>query len=120
MNITTETIREAHAREVHPSQTRVQWDEEMLTRAAQWDDTVADMGTLLIRVTYQCPTDTTAPDTSAGDFGMEAPAGDASVRDARDISRHADVYGVALYAVIDDNVSGYPLAVFSDGQAIML
>ena len=116
---TTETIREAHARETHPSQPLTYWSDSDRYRGARPEDNSLPNSTLVIRVTYKDYSGN--PNVDGGDYAMVTDASDSSIRDAESMSTHADVYIVACYAGDADgqlrNTS--PLAAFSDGHGEM-
>lgn len=104
---TTESIRRAHALEVHPSS---------LSRAAKWTDAALSryaaapvnrnepQANVAFRITYASAADPSEPDPAA-DFAMVAPINRHVLDLAESISLHEDVYGVAIYAV---DTEGYP------------
>ena len=116
---TVESIRNAHARETHPSQTRIEWADSDLHRGARDDDNAVD-GLLVLRVTYA--DNNGSPNMRSADYAMITDADDAAIRDAKDISRHEGIYAVQVYAATPDGIltSGIPLAQFADGMGELL
>lgn len=118
MDVTTESIRAAHALDTHPSNEFWSWDASDLDRSEQPDDSELPGALLALRVTYQ---DSDGNPLEAADFVTLLPASDSTVRDAASISGHADVWGVAIYPADSDGTrSPYPVAVLMDGQPIPL
>jgi len=111
-------IRNAHARETHPSQTRAPWLLSELNRTTTPNPpTQADA--MIVRITYLAE-DRVSPDRTQ-DYYSVFTADDNSLQDAQYISSHDDVFGVAIYTVkAAENPDSKPIAIYQDGKGIIL
>lgn len=101
------------------------WTDEDLYRPAQPDDTVSSTRGMM-RVSYRAesrrgrryPRTPAVQAEASSDYRIPVEAlSDGVFREARDISGHADVYGVAIYAETQrGDLVPMPLLIFTDGQ----
>jgi hypothetical protein len=117
---TAESIRQAHAMELHPSNgPLIPFNPDLLDVDYPRDtDEVQPGVTMTVRVTYALDGDKCLPDLDA-DFQYTETASDAIVRGAVSISRHADVLAVAVYAGDAQHTLSYPSAIFVEGARAM-
>lgn len=113
-DVTAETILAAHIAERSEAASYA-WSDDTLTRPDRETDLpYGSAGEVLLRVTYACEPSGMLPDPEA-DFVLPQGDGqnpDSLIRDARDISTHYGVFGVAIYYVGSDR----PLAIYSNGE----
>lgn len=97
------------------------WTDEDLYRPSQPEDTVSSTRGMM-RVSYRAGRAGLAgrryPQPPSADYRIPVEAlSDAVFREARDISGHADVYGVAIYAETQrGDLVPMPLLIFTNGQ----
>lgn len=121
---TAESILAAHILE-RSAPASYAWSDDTLTRPDLETDIPATGTTkLILRVTYTRDDMPTEPDSCA-DYGLETGLDqnyDSAIRDARDISLHSDVFGVAIYVANADGytLSPQPSALYSDGDPYII
>lgn len=119
----TARIRNAHAREVHPSQPRHGWLDATLNRKTT--PVTPSTPVMVLRITYKQPSSLEADLSS--DYYIVVAADDPTLYEAQRISEHDDVFGVGVYdpqhVMTDDGglkASAPPVAVYVRGKAVML
>jgi hypothetical protein len=114
-----DSIRRAHAKEIHPSNPLVAWHSNQLSELPGYDDDI-DLETLsanlLARVIYTSEDGQRDPEA---DYDMPLPLTHESILAAKGISAHAGVFAVALYDVYDDGRNAqHPAAVYAHGELV--
>lgn len=114
----TARIRNAHARETHPSLTRIGWLDATLNRRTTPTDPNGPL--MILRITYTKPGSLEADLSS--DYYITVAADDNTLADAQFISEHQDVFGVGIYDpqhLKDGKATRPPVAVYVQGSPVM-